>query len=57
VLVLRGAESDVLTHADAEAMTERGPRAERVEFAGVGHAPSLMGDQQIQRVRDWLLSP
>lgn len=57
VLVLRGAESDVLAHADAEAMTERGPRAELVEFAGVGHAPSLMGDQQIQRVRDWLLSP
>ncbi|MCP5419538.1 MAG: alpha/beta hydrolase [Gammaproteobacteria bacterium] len=55
-LVLRGADSDVLTRADAKAMTQRGPRAQLVEFAGVGHAPGLMTDDQIATVRDWLLA-
>ena len=41
-LLLRGAESDLLTPATAAAMTERGPRARLVEFAGVGHAPTLV---------------
>jgi pimeloyl-ACP methyl ester carboxylesterase len=57
VLVLRGAESDVLTHADAEAMSQCGPRARLVEFTGVGHAPALMAEDQIAVVRDWLLGP
>src|SRR5215469_1117425 len=42
VLVIRGAQSDILTAADAAAMTQRGPRAQLVEFAGIGHAPALM---------------
>jgi len=54
VLLLRGAESDVLTRADAEAMQTCGPRATLVEFAGIGHAPMLLDDQQIKVVRDWL---
>jgi len=57
VLVLRGTESDVLTHADAEAMSQRGPRARLVEFTGIGHAPALMAEAQISVVRDWLLGP
>ncbi|MFO1350862.1 MAG: alpha/beta hydrolase [Gammaproteobacteria bacterium] len=57
VLVLRGAESDLLLRADAEAMTTRGPRARLVEFAGVGHAPMLMAADQIAVVRDWLCAP
>jgi pimeloyl-ACP methyl ester carboxylesterase len=55
-LVLRGAHSDVLDHADAIAMTERGPKATLVEFPGMGHAPALMADDQIAVVRDWLLA-
>lgn len=55
-LVLRGVQSDVLTSADASAMTERGPRAKLVEFPGMGHAPALMADDQIAVVRDWLLA-
>ncbi len=55
VLTLRGAESDLLLHADAVAMTRRGPGAELLEFAGIGHAPMLMDDSQIEPVRDWLL--
>jgi pimeloyl-ACP methyl ester carboxylesterase len=55
-LVLRGAESDLLSKATAEAMTQRGPKAKLVEFAGVGHAPTLMHEDQIAVVRDFLLS-
>lgn len=55
-LLLRGAHSDVLNHADAIAMTERGPRAKLIEFPGMGHAPALMADDQITVVRDWLLA-
>ena len=54
VLLLRGAESDVLTRTDAEAMQSRGPQATLVEFAGIGHAPMLLDEQQIKVVRDWL---
>lgn len=53
-LVLRGANSDILRRADAEAMTRRGPRAKFVEFAGMGHAPSLTMPDQIGCVRDFL---
>ena len=56
-LLLRGAESDLLSHATAQAMTERGPRARLVEFAGVGHAPTLVQTDQVQVVREFLLAP
>lgn len=54
-LVLRGAESDLLTHATAQAMTQRGPKAQLHEFAGVGHAPTLVAPDQVAVVRDFLL--
>lgn len=56
VLLLRGRESDLLLHADAHAMTQRGPRAELIEFEGVGHAPTLMNKEQISAVKSWLLT-
>jgi len=56
-LLLRGQQSDVLAAATAHEMTQRGPRAKRVEFAGVGHAPTLQQPEQIDAVRDFLLSP
>jgi pimeloyl-ACP methyl ester carboxylesterase len=56
-LILRGAESDLLTRETAEAMTQRGPRAKLVEFPGVGHAPMLMDDAQVSAVRAFLLEP
>jgi len=54
VLVLRGAESDLLTAATAKEMTERGPKAELVEIPGCGHAPALMEEDQIAVIRNWL---
>ncbi|MFQ6024591.1 MAG: alpha/beta fold hydrolase [Acidiferrobacterales bacterium] len=54
VLLLRGTESDVLLAETAEEMQKRGPRAQLVEFPGVGHAPALMAQDQIDTVRNWL---
>lgn len=55
VLVLRGADSDVLLADTAKEMQQRGPKAELVELPNVGHAPMLMSDDQIGTVRKWLL--
>ena len=54
-LLLRGADSDLLSAATAQAMTQRGPQAKLVEFAGVGHAPTLVQPDQVQAVRAFLL--
>ena len=54
-LLLRGADSDLLERATALAMTERGPKARLVEFAGVGHAPTLVAADQVATVRSFLL--
>lgn len=56
-LLLRGAESDLLSAATAQAMTERGPRAQLHSFAGVGHAPTLVAEEQRAVVRRFLLAP
>ena len=55
-LLLRGAESDLLSEPTAQQMTQRGPRARLVEFAGVGHAPTLVADDQIAVVASFLLA-
>lgn len=54
VLLLRGAESDLLPRDMALAMTRRGPRAELVEIPGCGHAPPLLDEAQIGVITDWL---
>ncbi|MCZ7563885.1 MAG: alpha/beta hydrolase [Burkholderiales bacterium] len=54
-LVIRGELSDLLTRETIAEMRQRGPRARAVEFAGVGHAPTLMQAEQIALVRDFLL--
>ena len=53
--MLRGAQSDLLSAATAQAMTERGPRAQLVEFAAVGHAPTLVTPDQVAVVSRFLL--
>ena len=54
-LLTRGAESDLLTRATAAAMAQRGPRAQVVEFAGVGHAPTFVPADQVDCVARFLL--
>jgi pimeloyl-ACP methyl ester carboxylesterase len=55
-LLLRGADSDLLSRQTAQAMSMRGPRATVVEFEGVGHAPTLVADHQVRAVADFLLA-
>ena len=55
-LAIRGAQSDLLSKATAQQMTQRGPNAKLVELAGVGHAPTLMHADQVAIVREFLLS-
>ncbi len=54
LLLLRGAESDLLLPEVAEAMTRRGPRAQRIDFPDCGHAPALNVAPQIEAVRQFL---
>jgi len=54
-LLLRGADSDLLATATAHAMTQRGPKARLIEFAGVGHAPTLVAHDQVDVVVSFLL--
>ena len=56
-LLLRGADSDLLTHETALAMTQRGPKARLVEFAGIGHAPTLIAPDQSAAVGEFLRAP
>lgn len=53
-LLLRGSESDLLPDYTAQDMTRRGPKAELVEFAGIGHLPALMTRDQIEPVISFL---
>lgn len=55
-LLLRGADSDLLTRETALAMTQRGPKARLHEFANVGHAPMLVVPEQVAVVREFLLA-
>ncbi|ELR20416.1 hydrolase [Acanthamoeba castellanii str. Neff] len=56
LLLLRGADSDILPKAVAEEMVKRARFPVRIhEFAGVGHAPALVTDDQIQVVRHFFL--
>ncbi len=55
VLVIRGEQSDLLLADTAEQMTVTGPRAELSVLAGMGHAPTLMSEDQIALIARWLL--
>lgn len=55
-LLLRGAQSDLLSIATAQQMTQRGPKARLVEFAGVGHAPTLIAPDQVDAVVNFVLA-
>lgn len=54
-LLVRGQDSDLLSAQTAQAMTQRGPKARLVEFAGVGHAPTFVAHDQVDAVVSFLL--
>jgi pimeloyl-ACP methyl ester carboxylesterase len=53
-LLIRGQDSDLISAETAKLMQERGPKAKLVEFAGVGHAPTLVQPEQTQAVENFL---
>ena len=55
-LVVRGAESDLLSHETCLEMGKRGPKALVTEIPGVGHAPMFFDEAQVAVVREFLLS-
>ena len=54
-LAIRGETSDLLSPEVHMQMATRGPRATLATVRGVGHAPSLIAEDQIALVRDFLL--
>jgi pimeloyl-ACP methyl ester carboxylesterase len=55
-LLIRGADSDLLSRATAQEMATRGPRPKLVDLSGVGHAPTLVQAEQVHVVREFLVS-
>ncbi len=55
-LVLRGAESDLLSHETCLEMGRRGPQASIAEIPGVGHAPMFFDGAQVEIVKEFLLA-
>ena len=53
-LIMHGAQSDLLSDATVQKMLATNPLACKVDFKGVGHAPSLIVQDQIQAVVDFL---
>lgn len=55
-LLIRGADSDLLSRETASEMSQRGPRAQCVELENVGHAPTFVDAAQIAIVQEFLLN-
>jgi pimeloyl-ACP methyl ester carboxylesterase len=55
-MIIRGMESDLLSESTAAEMAKRGPKAKRLDIPGVGHAPALMAEDQIDAMEKWLSS-
>ena len=53
-LLIRGADSDLISVETAQKMQDRGPRPKFVQFEGVGHAPTLVQPEQTQAVEAFL---
>ncbi|MEQ9362107.1 MAG: alpha/beta hydrolase [Rhodospirillales bacterium] len=54
VTVIRGAQSDLLRADTLAEMQARGPKTTVHEIPGVGYAPALMSDDQLDLIAGWL---
>lgn len=54
LMIVRGADSDLLSLDLLDAMQKVQPQAQSVTFADVGHAPTLVSPEQQQVVVDWV---
>lgn len=53
-LLIRGAQSDLLSLATAQQMCETGPKPQLISFEGVGHAPTFVPEDQVRAVLGFL---
>ena len=53
VLVVRGANSDLLSTKTVEEMSRRAPHVRSIEIPNVGHAPAFIQPEQIQIAREF----
>ena len=54
IQIIRGQESDLLSMATVQKMLQLQPGAQLAQLSGVGHAPTLMNDAQIDVVLNFL---
>ena len=54
ILITRGQDSDLLSTDTLDHMLESNKRARAIQFAGVGHAPTIMAADQIAAVEGFL---
>ena len=54
VMVVRGANSDILSQATVEAMRERRNRMDVVEVADEGHAPRVSEPPTVSRIAEFI---
>ncbi len=57
VLILRGAASNLFRADTARQMIQRNPATSLIEFEGIGHAPALASDDQIEPIARFLFTP
>ena len=55
-MLIRGAQSDIITSAIADKMVSKAPRLKRVDIPGVGHAPTLSEVEAIDAIDQFLNS-
>lgn len=55
ILIVRGAESDLLSRETVAEMCERNPHAKSIEIANVGHAPAFIQAEQLDIARQFFL--
>jgi pimeloyl-ACP methyl ester carboxylesterase len=53
-LLIRGAQSDLISLETAQKMQVRGPKAKLIQFENVGHAPTLVQPEQTKAVEEFL---
>jgi cobalt-zinc-cadmium efflux system protein len=53
MLVVRGAESDLLSAKTVSEMSRRNPRTRSIEIPGVGHAPAFITPEQVALAREF----
>ena len=56
VLLLHGEQSLLLSSTTIAQMQKIHPQLKVVTFPGIGHAPALMAEEQINVIQEWLLS-